>query len=456
MKKLIYLLSLTIAIVFASCSSSKDELAEYISDDAMYVAKINTENLITKSGCKLDGKEIIISEAVAKLAKADKSVFVNPLDATKNIYVFGTKENLSIGLIKISNVDILKDPTLFDLSDFEDIDGFTTAKIDRHTYLFIKDNVGIILNKDYRTSKDELLSSAKAIFDKKGKNDNKELIAKVNGDEDIIFHVDFDKASKVQPNLLQVKAFAKSVTASFDFGKNDISYKITADTDENNPMIKQISGLLSKCDTKTLKYFPESTNLILGLGIDGKALKESGLANLLMLAQPELAEVVPVEEIIELINGSVIFGVEATPDMFSSKIVATIESKEPQKLLEYIVSIDRSMFTPTGSNYYLTMMPNVILSAEDNYLLISNIGKDLDKSLADNKNLNNSFRGSLMCGYTNSDFLRTVERSFRKINTDFDVFFDVKSFKEAEIILSTEKCDKENILEYIFENAENL
>ncbi len=76
MKKLAFLLS-TIVLMLASCSKDSEgleNLLRHIPADATTVAGINVKSTLEKSGCKVDGSKVVVSDELKEILKNDRQL----------------------------------------------------------------------------------------------------------------------------------------------------------------------------------------------------------------------------------------------------------------------------------------------------------------------------------------------------------------------------------------------
>lgn len=238
MKQTIYILLLCIGVILASCSS-RDELAQYVPGDAAYTAKINAENLIEKSGCKLEGNQIILSEAIKTMSESKIAQIPDAFDFSKDMYFFGNNDFTFCLILKITDVEVLNNE-IFKIGEFRESKGFKIADLNFTDRICVKNDIAFCVSPNLRPrmTDDEILEKIDLLIENKGQN--AETTKNLNGSEDLIVNLDIAEASKIKHELLQAKSFLKSVTLRINFEKEVITFKVNSDINETNPFIVHV------------------------------------------------------------------------------------------------------------------------------------------------------------------------------------------------------------------------
>lgn len=434
MKKSLFPRLALIALIMAfvsACSEKKLEYTNIIPADAAMVVSINIESLAEKAG--LNDKEN--KEAQQKLTDALKSgmnaatfqqmemILKDPkksgIDVAEPMYVFNAESfPYTSVLAKVNNEDDLH--ALLETLAKENIcqpiaggDGYQFTQMDNQVFVAYTPTVLMLTNYNGNTELEKVKQSIPALLKQSSEKSMVSTAAfkkmqKMDGD----IHVMFSPASMIDAYADQIKQSdmpyninpndLKNLhmlgSLSFDKGKINIKYENFTESPELQALFDKQKKASRPMENTFLKYFPKSTLMYLGMGINGEACYNLLMENEQIQKNFSIAKANEVKELFgtfqkDIAIGLINFTMNNAPTFL---MYADVKSAAPLKSLyerkgELGMKNGDDILKLSEDEYvYKSKMLNVffgvrdrILYATNDELLYKSIGKTVDPSIKD-------------------------------------------------------------------------
>ncbi|MDD2961299.1 MAG: DUF4836 family protein [Muribaculaceae bacterium] len=481
MKKIYYLGISLILLVVSSCSSSNEEMLKMIPQDASFIGSIDTKSIVEKSGCKLEGNNVVFSAALDSLigSKDLPKLGEIGLNLEKRAFFFGLSESIGFGLVcEITDADKLK-------SSLENSDKKLVVKEDKgfsytqtgDEIIAFNDNLLIVVSFKNKTTKENQLKAISEMFNGTSKSiaENKDIVSSLDKDNDVVVYLNYDKLIKELTDITRgdmssamalsmMKGAIKSQVITLDFNKDNMELKCNVDWNKESEYYKLMDKVVKKVDnTDFLKFMPADVFTVYVAAIDGEELSKLPQIQAL-LTYAQLSSIGLDKSILSAlatIDGTVSFGMSYPENYKDIKMVLAIQSKDAEKinaLINDFMSMSGAKATKEGNKYVINQFGTYIeYGLEDGYFVLKTFKELPAQNAASDKTISEIFNksnGGLYMGITSSNSQLT-EMITKEIGENITGYTSVKAESVeggvAKFVLTTPKGN--NILETIIKIA---
>lgn len=409
-KKILSLVALTMLLVLASCSK-KQNLLQYVPEDAQMAAKVEVGDMLKSADCKWDAKDGLQLSDELKQALGDRDLLKEMdlpegLDLSEDIVLFAQSQTDAFAYVAV-----IADTPKFEAAMKE---RGAEAGEKNGTKLFTSgrqivaydDNVAVFYTQsrggvEYGEPDDNAI----AILKKPAKNieGNKDAMKYLGKGGHITVYANVATAMKTLGGMTGDLGGAgmamgflgdiyKSCGASINYDGKKVVTEGAADINTESSSYKMIKDVLKPVSSAdALKYIPADASGVITLGIDGKKLAEA-LTPLVNQYGPMIGADKSLLDELSGIDGTVAIGVRYSESQ-QVNFYAAIGSKDAGKLLAFL---KKSYLGMAGGSIQESEQGSVIdlgstkviLKAEGNYLLVCNApltGGNAEKgAIADN------------------------------------------------------------------------
>lgn len=420
-KKFLSIAALTLLLVLASCSK-KENLLQFVPEDAASVIKVQVGNLLDKTDSKWDAKEGLQLSEEVKGILGDKDILKDMnlpegLDLTQDIVIFTQTQTNGSAIVAVMG-DVAKFEASMKERGGESADKNGVKMFSRGRDIIVYDDNVAVCYSQSRGGVEfgEPDDNAIAILKKPAKSieGNKEAMKYLGKDGDITSYSDVATTMKTITGgvggmgLGMAAGFLgdiyKSWGSSITFDGKKILMDASADINKESSSYKTIKDVLKSASSlDALKYVPADASGVITLGLDGKKLTEA-LTPLVNQYGAMVGADKSTLDVLSTIDGTLAVGVR-TPDGQTINFYAAIPCKDAGKLLDFLKKTYLNMAggsvkeTPQGSVIDFGNM-QIVLKADGNYLVVSNSaltgGNAAKGAIADNA------KGSMISLYINT------------------------------------------------------
>lgn len=420
-KKFLSIAALTLLLVLASCSK-KENLLQFVPEDAASVIKVQVGNLLDKTDSKWDAKDGLQLSEEVKGILGDKDILKDMnlpegLDLSQDIVIFTQTQTNGSAMVAVMG-DVAKFEASMKERGGEPAEKNGVKMFSQGRDIIVYDDNVAVRYSQSRGGVEfgEPDDNAIAILKKPAKNieGNKEAMKYLGKDGDITIYTDVATAMKAVTGGIGGMGFGmvagflgdiyKSCGSSITFDGKKILMDASADINKDGSSYKTIKDVLKQSSSlDALKYVPADASGVLTLSIDGKKLAET-LTPLVNQYGSMVGADKSALDAVGNIDGMLAVGVR-TPDGQTVNFYAAIPCKDAGKLLDFLKKTYLNMAggsvkeTPQGSVIDFGDM-QVVLKTDGNYLVISNSaltgGNAASGAIADNA------KGSMISLFVNT------------------------------------------------------
>lgn len=411
MKNLVSILALFLVLIATSCKQEKEnELLKHIPADAAFVARINTQALIKKSGIRLDnGKvKLPVENANPDIVKDIETIAQCGIDFKKDIYMFSLSYDMPVAILAHVSIDKFEKFANDNHFQFGKTQNGIRSYCGMNMKAYVKGDI-LMLTTDQRQN-EKTDAVAIGVLSSDNNWTDSELPTILSSDDDAVAFVDIPKTTALISKMGISDGYPffnvfgevlndmyKSSVYHLNIIDNTLSVRMENKLNKDSKYVKYASLILQKQNDDFLSYIPKNVNALASISINGKALTEVPEVQSLMSQTDGLGlSSVLINDVISSINGTVAFAMSAQPTDINMELLVSCEN--PTLVLNRIVNETLKDYAQEENGSYL--IPGFgKLYADDKHIYFVSQDYEISEMGVPGSGFVQDVKGSLKYGY---------------------------------------------------------